>query len=79
MVGRAHPDTDLKIKDIHLLQHILEKERSAGKKIVFTNGCFDLLHVGHVKYLQKARKLGDILVLGLNSDDSIKRLSYNFV
>jgi D-beta-D-heptose 7-phosphate kinase/D-beta-D-heptose 1-phosphate adenosyltransferase len=41
---------------------------------VFTNGCFDLLHVGHVKYLQQARRLGDILVLGLNSDASIRRL-----
>ena len=45
-----------------------------GEKVVFTNGCFDLLHVGHVKYLQAARQLGDLLVLGLNSDDSIHRL-----
>lgn len=44
------------------------------KKIVFTNGCFDILHAGHVRYLSKARKLGDVLVLGLNSDKSIKRL-----
>ena len=43
-------------------------------KIVFTNGCFDLLHYGHVKFLQEARKLGDILVVGLNSDDSIRRI-----
>ena len=42
--------------------------------MVFTNGCFDLLHVGHVKYLQKARSLGDLLVLGLNSDASVRRL-----
>jgi D-beta-D-heptose 7-phosphate kinase/D-beta-D-heptose 1-phosphate adenosyltransferase len=42
--------------------------------VVFTNGCFDLLHVGHVKYLQKARSFGDLLVLGLNSDASIRRL-----
>lgn len=48
--------------------------KSAGKKIVFTNGCFDLLHVGHVRYLQEARKLGDALVVGINSDASVKRL-----
>ena len=44
------------------------------KRIVFTNGCFDLLHAGHVKYLEKAKKLGDILIVGLNSDESVKRL-----
>lgn len=53
---------------------LLDGQRAAGKRIVFTNGCFDLLHAGHVKYLQQARKLGDLLVLGLNSDDSIRRL-----
>lgn len=46
----------------------------SGKKIVFTNGCFDLLHVGHVRYLQEARRLGDLLVVGLNADASVKRL-----
>ncbi|MCB9024972.1 MAG: D-glycero-beta-D-manno-heptose 1-phosphate adenylyltransferase [Bdellovibrionaceae bacterium] len=45
-----------------------------NKKVVFTNGCFDILHVGHVRYLQQARQLGDILVVALNSDDSVKRL-----
>lgn len=45
-----------------------------GKKIVFTNGCFDILHRGHVTYLTEARKLGDLLVLGVNSDASVKRL-----
>lgn len=45
-----------------------------GKKVVFTNGCFDLLHVGHVRYLQEARRLGDLLVIGVNSDASTKRL-----
>jgi rfaE bifunctional protein nucleotidyltransferase chain/domain len=52
----------------------LQKWRSEGQKIVFTNGCFDLLHLGHVDYLEKARQLGDKLVLGLNTDSSIKRL-----
>jgi D-beta-D-heptose 7-phosphate kinase / D-beta-D-heptose 1-phosphate adenosyltransferase len=74
VASRQHPDNDLKIKDRNLLKGILEQERARGKKIVFTNGCFDLLHVGHVKYLQKARNLGDLLVLGLNSDASIRRL-----
>lgn len=48
--------------------------KSQNKKIVFTNGCFDLLHVGHVRYLQEAKKLGDVLVVGVNSDASVKRL-----
>ena len=48
--------------------------RAAGKRVVFTNGCFDLLHVGHIRYLQKARALGDCLLLGLNSDASVRRL-----
>lgn len=50
------------------------RERYRNKKIVFTNGCFDILHIGHIRYLQTAAKLGDILVIGLNSDTSIKRL-----
>jgi len=45
-----------------------------GKKVVFTNGCFDIIHAGHVQYLNQAKSLGDILIVGLNSDDSIKRL-----
>lgn len=52
----------------------LRAKRAAKKKIVFTNGCFDLLHVGHVRYLQQARALGDELIVGINSDDSVKRL-----
>lgn len=47
---------------------------TTGKKVVFTNGCFDLLHAGHVTYLKEAKELGDFLVLGLNSDSSIQRL-----
>ena len=54
-------------------QHI-DSER-AGKTVVFTNGCFDLLHVGHVRYLQDAKALGDILVVGVNSDASVRRLN----
>lgn len=52
----------------------LAASRSQNRKIVFTNGCFDLLHVGHVRYLQEAKKLGDVLVIGVNSDASVKRL-----
>ena len=53
---------------------ILGDLRRLDKKIVFTNGCFDILHVGHVKYLEQAKKLGDILVIGINSDNSVRRL-----
>jgi D-beta-D-heptose 7-phosphate kinase/D-beta-D-heptose 1-phosphate adenosyltransferase len=73
-VGRGHKDSDSKIKNLDVLAGIIEAEKAKGKQIVFTNGCFDLLHVGHVKYLQKARACGDLLVLGLNSDASIRRL-----
>jgi len=51
-----------------------EKLRAAGKKIVATNGCFDLLHVGHVRYLHAARALGDLLIVGLNGDRSVHEL-----
>ena len=49
-------------------------ERMRGKRVVFTNGCFDILHRGHVAYLNEARKLGDALIIGVNSDASVKRL-----
>ena len=49
-------------------------ERAKGKKIVFTNGCFDILHRGHVAYLNEAKRLGDFLIVGLNADESVKRL-----
>lgn len=48
--------------------------QASGKKVVFSNGCFDILHAGHVEYLQAARGLGDVLVIGLNSDDSVRRI-----
>lgn len=51
-----------------------ETLRKAGNKIVFTNGCFDLLHPGHVDYLNKAKKMGDVLIVGINDDDSVQRL-----
>ncbi len=63
-----------KIIELEDLSDRCEKLRSAGKKIVATNGCFDLLHVGHVRYLQAARALGDLLVVGLNGDRSVHEL-----
>jgi D-beta-D-heptose 7-phosphate kinase/D-beta-D-heptose 1-phosphate adenosyltransferase len=64
---------DSKIRSRTTLRADCEKFRHAGKKIVFTNGSFDLLHIGHVEYLQFARQQGDILIVGLNSDDSVRR------
>lgn len=56
------------------LSEIVKKAREDGKKVVFTNGCFDILHVGHIRLLQASRGLGDLLVVGVNSDGSVKRL-----
>lgn len=56
------------------LLEILKEEKRKGKVVVFTNGCFDVIHAGHVDYLEKAKKLGDILVVGLNSDYSVRRI-----
>jgi rfaE bifunctional protein nucleotidyltransferase chain/domain len=63
-----------KILSREALGRILEKKRSAGNKIIFTNGCFDILHRGHIEYLAAASDLGDSFVVGLNSDDSVRRL-----
>jgi D-beta-D-heptose 7-phosphate kinase/D-beta-D-heptose 1-phosphate adenosyltransferase len=58
---------------MHIVTAIKSEQRK-GKKIVFTNGCFDILHRGHVTYLNQARDLGDLLIVGINSDESVKRL-----
>src|SRR3989454_1392817 len=63
-----------KIVDLEELSDRCEKLRAAGKKLVATNGCFDLLHVGHVRYLQAARALGDALAVAINGDDSVRVL-----
>lgn len=63
-----------KLFDRQTLAPILNERRFAGERIVFTNGCFDLIHAGHVRYLRQARALGDCLVIGLNSDASVRRL-----
>lgn len=63
-----------KIKEGAEIDHYIARERYFGKKIVFTNGCFDVLHIGHVRLLMDAATAGDIVVVGLNSDASVKRL-----
>ncbi|HEY9049196.1 MAG TPA: D-glycero-beta-D-manno-heptose 1-phosphate adenylyltransferase [Ohtaekwangia sp.] len=62
------------IYDISALEAVADAVKQAGKKIVFTNGCFDILHSGHVSYLEKARSAGDVLLVGINTDESIRRL-----
>jgi len=63
-----------KIVSRRCLKHTLAEHRARGQRIVFTNGCFDLMHVGHVRYLAAARALGDVLVVGVNTDASVHAL-----
>jgi rfaE bifunctional protein nucleotidyltransferase chain/domain len=63
-----------KVKKRQALKTIAAQAKTEGKKIVFTNGCFDLLHMGHVQLLREAKNLGDILIVGLNSDKSVKQI-----
>ena len=65
--------SELKIKTLSEAKKTVATWKAKGNKIVFTNGCFDILHLGHVDYLEKARGLGDKLILGLNTDDSVSR------
>jgi D-glycero-beta-D-manno-heptose 1-phosphate adenylyltransferase len=67
-------DVSAKVVAAEKLASKLEEARQAGKQIVFTNGCFDILHVGHVRYLAAARSEGDLLVVGLNSDISVRSI-----
>ncbi|WP_447978534.1 D-glycero-beta-D-manno-heptose 1-phosphate adenylyltransferase [Candidatus Nitrospira bockiana] len=64
-----------KIKTRADLVEILSKRRAQGSRVVFTNGCFDLMHIGHTRYLQAARDLGDCLVVGVNTDASVRSLN----
>ncbi|MFA5461750.1 MAG: D-glycero-beta-D-manno-heptose-7-phosphate kinase, partial [Sulfurimonas sp.] len=66
--------SDAHIKSFEEIQTVVKRYKESGKKVVFTNGCFDILHVGHVKYLQIAKSFGDVLIVGLNSDASVSRL-----
>ncbi len=63
-----------KIKERKELLRVIKNLKTRGKRIVFTNGCFDLLHLGHVRYLEEAKALGDVLVVGVNSDSSVRKL-----
>ena len=63
-----------KIHTLDSLVPVMKEEKKRGKKVVFTNGCFDLIHVGHTRYLQQARNQGDLLVIAVNSDLSVKGL-----
>ena len=71
---RSRSSVNKKIITLDELREKSERLRSAGKRVVATNGCFDILHVGHVRYLAAARKLGDVLVVGLNGDNSVCQL-----
>lgn len=74
LLNQFTSSTRYKLPDREVLVRTLEQEKSKGRKIVFTNGCFDLLHSGHLKLLNEAKNLGDILVVGINSDQSVKRI-----
>lgn len=63
-----------KIVDIHSCKSYIQAVQSAGEKVVFTNGCFDILHLGHITYLAKAAELGSKLIVGLNTDSSVKSI-----
>ncbi len=63
-----------KIYNLQELKGIVEKLKKEKKKIVLANGCFDILHVGHVRYLEEAKKLGDILIVAINSDESVRKI-----
>ena len=72
--SKSHPPLGLNVHSLEEATVLIRAWRNAGKKIVFTNGCFDLLHPGHINLLHQARSFGDRLVIGLNSDASVKRL-----
>lgn len=63
-----------KIVDRKKLKSIIPELKNRGKKIVFTNGCFDILHIGHIRYLEEAKNFGDVLIIGLNSDSSVSKI-----
>jgi len=73
-INRRKPLLTGKIKGIASLKREIRKLKEQGKKIVFTNGCFDLLHYGHARYLQEAKNKGDVLVVAVNSDASVRKI-----
>src|SRR5262249_40889526 len=77
LIGRIHDITRNGMTKQLTRAAIVEQRlqmRREGKQVVFTNGCFDLLHPGHIRYLQAARRLGDVLIVGINSDRSVRRI-----
>ncbi|HEX2771770.1 MAG TPA: D-glycero-beta-D-manno-heptose 1-phosphate adenylyltransferase [Micromonosporaceae bacterium] len=70
----GQPDPSAAVLDDDALVAVVARHRAEGRRIVFTNGCFDVLHRGHVRYLEQARELGDLLIVAVNSDDSVQRL-----
>ncbi|MEK6529114.1 MAG: D-glycero-beta-D-manno-heptose 1-phosphate adenylyltransferase [Nitrospirota bacterium] len=74
MAVQIKPVHKNKIINRKKLKNLVLKYKRQGKKIVFTNGCFDIVHIGHLRYLAGARKMGDILIVGLNSDKSVSRI-----
>ena len=60
--------------DLDALRRVVKKAREGGRKVVFTNGCFDIIHAGHVQYLREAKALGDLLIVGVNSDRSVRAI-----
>jgi D-beta-D-heptose 7-phosphate kinase/D-beta-D-heptose 1-phosphate adenosyltransferase len=73
-VLRAALTAEATVVDAAVLERVVRRRRAAGDRVVFTNGCFDVLHRGHVNYLRQARELGDLLVVAVNSDRSVRRL-----
>jgi rfaE bifunctional protein nucleotidyltransferase chain/domain len=73
-MGEEMQEARKKVVARRTLKRKVDALKQAGKRVVFTNGCFDLLHVGHIRSLQKARNLGDCLVVGINSDSSVRQL-----
>ena len=74
MAGPGELLLDKVVPELDRLAVIVEGLKAAGKRVVFSNGCFNLLHVGHIRCLVEARSLGDVLIVGLNSDESVKAL-----
>lgn len=74
LISSISNNTQYKLLDKDIIQYIVDDLRDKGKKIVFTNGCFDLLHSGHLSSLKKAKSLGDVLIVAVNSDESVKRI-----
>ncbi len=73
-IRHEHAIASDKMKSLDELRAVLEEHRRRREQIVFTNGCFDILHLGHAKYLEFSRGLGDLLVVGVNSDDSVRKI-----